>query len=77
MDSLLSKGDRLSYYTYEGIKSSVIVNAVIVNNKTFYQLENGEFAIETKLGATRAMLNEDLLKALNIASNDKPDDSCQ
>ena len=70
MASSLSRGERLFYITGEGMKSSLIVNVMNLNNKTFFQLENGEFAVETNLGIVRAMLNDEILRTFGIVKNE-------
>jgi hypothetical protein len=50
--------DTVSYSTYEGPKTSHIVKSVVIKNRTFHQLENGECVAKTKLGYVRIMADE-------------------
>jgi hypothetical protein len=69
MASALSNGDKLFYASCEGMKCSVIVNTLTIKDKTFYRLENGEYAMETNLGIVRAMLTHEVMQAFGVLPN--------
>ena len=54
MPAYIFNGTSINYITSIGIQKSRIVSMVQLNDKTYYQLENGDCVDDTPLGFVKA-----------------------
>jgi hypothetical protein len=61
----MRKGEILTYVTADGVSKGKIEKISLMENRIFYQLENGDYAVDTHCGAIKTYPKADLLKAFN------------
>jgi hypothetical protein len=59
----IARGELLAYVTYEGIVESNVLNITIIKERVYYELENGDYAVETSSGPVKTAKNETVLEA--------------
>ena len=61
MARMISK-EELRYIAFDGIRKSTIVKIVVIADRTYYRLENGDFAAETPYGPVKTFETKQILE---------------
>ena len=70
MSTLLPKGMTIKYISWDGMKYSKIRQAVTIDTRNIYSLENGDYVVDTPMGFVKTNETTELLKVFKSQKED-------